>query len=73
MICWYRQRVVRCEMEYKLLADSSADDLSEEVNEYLRKGWILYGLPMMAPVEGYAYSRFAQAVIRYESQTTEEE
>ena len=52
-------------MDYLLLAETNSAVLSKKVTEYLNKGWVLYGSPMVA--FGYGESLFHyQAVIRKE-------
>ncbi len=35
-------------MDYLLLAETNSAVLSKKVTEYLNKGWVLYGSPMVA-------------------------
>ena len=35
-------------MDYLLLAETNSSVLSKKVTEYLNKGWVLYGSPMVA-------------------------
>lgn len=37
-------------MEYKLLASRHYEDLSKNVNEHIKKGWELYGSPVISGV-----------------------
>jgi hypothetical protein len=47
--------------EYKLLIESSEENLEAKVNRYLSEGWKLYGNPVIAMTSG---ARFGQAIIR---------
>ena len=52
--------------EYQLLDEQYSDTLSVKVNEYLKRGWELYGLPNMLirEISSRDSMIFTQAVIK---------
>ena len=54
--------------EYQLLSAKYSDLLSRRVNEYLQKGWELYGMPnaIMTRFSDRDATVFTQAVIKNE-------
>ena len=52
--------------EFKLIAESSNGNLSEDVSSYLKDGWELYGFPIVQ--EGI----FFQAIVKCECENIKE-
>jgi hypothetical protein len=47
-----------------MISESKAEDLSEEVSQYLAEGWCLYGPP---------FGHFSQAVIKHDDEPQQED
>lgn len=53
-------------IEYKLLVESSATELENDVSQYIWHGWQPYGWPFRMTESGWDY--VAQAVVKYEEE-----
>lgn len=53
-------------IEYKLLVESSATELENDVRQYIQHGWQPYGWPFRMTESGWDY--VAQAVVKYEEE-----
>lgn len=57
-------------LNYRLIVKDEHQQLNDEVESCLRKGWELYKKPIINRVQGSVYTRYAQAVVLYKKDET---